>query len=505
MKRSVCVLVTSRGRALTYMECDHSRFCNFQDQAPKIPRSPKDTVLYGYLAISRDENPKIFPKLKADRESKPSVCNELETVRLSKLKECGAFHNKQIKVIYFSLISITRIFKANSRYHIIPVSMKMAFQDEQPPSTKFNSSRYKSIETIKEATLDKADSFSDRTASAVFGFIYEGSNGSLVFGHGKNWKEMRKFGANALRNFGVGKRSVANKINEETTFLVAAIEETNGKRFNPALAVNNAVSNIICNISFGERYDYDNVKFQRLLSTLRSSAGAITVTSLLHSIPRVFLRMILCVPPFSGKIREFVVLKSYISDMIREHQSTMDPNDVRDIIDMYLLECEKQEGLGKSETHLGGPWSFIMDLFAAGSDTTTNSLLWALAIFCHYPEVQEKTMSLRCILNLNINALYQEVHKAEASSLHFFLFAAAVLASFQLFQLALLLSFSTVLCHVVLGLPLALEHSGIHPRAINTDLTRVLNRVIIVCVPMSPWCQILVRLQNAAVASPACI
>ncbi|XP_071816105.1 cytochrome P450 2U1-like [Apostichopus japonicus] len=268
---------------------------------------------------------------------------------------------------------------------------------------------FNSIETIKEATLDKADSFSDRTASAVFDFIYEGSNGSLVFGHGKNWKEMRKFGANALRNFGVGKRSVANKINEETTFLVAAIEETNGKRFNPALAVNNAVSNIICNISFGERYDYDNVKFQRLLSTLRSSAGAITVTSLLHSIPRVFLRMILCVPPFSGKIREFVVLKSYISDMIREHQSTMDPNDVRDIIDMYLLECEKQEGLGKSETHLGGPWSFIMDLFAAGSDTTTTSLLWALAIFCHYPEVQEKIyQELLDVVGIDRLPIYEE-------------------------------------------------------------------------------------------------
>ncbi|PIK54511.1 putative cytochrome P450 2D15-like [Apostichopus japonicus] len=249
-----------------------------------------------------------------------------------------------------------------------------------------------SIETIKEAMLDKADSFSDRTASAVFDFINEGSKGSILFGHGENWKEMRKFGANALRNFGVGKRSVANKISEETHFLVAAIKETKGNKFDPVLLVNNAVSNIICNISFGERYDYDNVKFQRLLSKLRSVAGAITVTSLLHSIPRVLVPMISYVPPFSGTIRNFVVLKSYVSDVIREHQSTLDSNDVRDIIDMYLLEAEKQEGLGKSENHydLGRTWRFIMDLFAAGSDTTTNSLLWTLAIFCHYPEVQEK-------------------------------------------------------------------------------------------------------------------
>ena len=54
----------------------------------------------------------------------------------------------------------------------------------------------------------------------------------------------------------------------------------------------------------------------------------------------------------------------------------------------------------------------------------------------------------------------QVVHKASAVSLHFFLFAAATLASSHDLHPASALSFSTVRRHVVFGLPLFLFPSG---------------------------------------------
>ena len=41
-----------------------------------------------------------------------------------------------------------------------------------------------------------------------------------------------------------------------------------GKPFDPHFIINNAVSNIICSITFGERFDYKDDQFQELLRLL---------------------------------------------------------------------------------------------------------------------------------------------------------------------------------------------------------------------------------------------
>ena len=75
----------------------------------------------------------------------------------------------------------------------------------------------------------------------------------------------------ALRNFGMGKRSLENKINEEGLCLVRCFEQQDEKPFDPQPFVQNAVANIICSISFGHRYDYDDPDFRSLLNYLNVS------------------------------------------------------------------------------------------------------------------------------------------------------------------------------------------------------------------------------------------
>lgn len=77
--------------------------------------------------------------------------------------------------------------------------------------------------------------------------------GSVLLGNGEEWKELRRFGSHALRSFGVGKRSLGRKIHEEARHLVNAILSLKGNPFDPVHVISNAVSNIICSISFGDR------------------------------------------------------------------------------------------------------------------------------------------------------------------------------------------------------------------------------------------------------------
>lgn len=47
--------------------------------------------------------------------------------------------------------------------------------------------------------------------------------------------------------------------------LVVLLPFSTGKAFNARNLINNAVSNIICCLVFGERFEYANKKFQRIL------------------------------------------------------------------------------------------------------------------------------------------------------------------------------------------------------------------------------------------------
>ena len=79
----------------------------------------------------------------------------------------------------------------------------------------------------------------------------------------------------------------------------------------------------------------------------------------------------------------------------QEHRQSFDPDDIRDIIDMYLLEIRQQrkggkEGGEETAIHESTMWRGIYDLFLAGTDTTTNTLMWLVLYMAVYPDVQEK-------------------------------------------------------------------------------------------------------------------
>ncbi|XP_022087524.1 cytochrome P450 2J5-like isoform X1 [Acanthaster planci] len=216
--------------------------------------------------------------------------------------------------------------------------------------------------------------------------------GSFVWDKGERAKEQRRFGLGAFRKMGVGKKSLEHRINEEARYLVESIEAEKNRPFDPNLPIHKAVSNIICSISFGSRFDYDDPKFKNLLDSMRVvfenegiSSWANTFSFLYHT-------------PFLAKLRECVrFVKEYIETVVQDHQDSYDENDFRDIIDIHIADIKGKEQIGSRVATGPAPtithqhiWRGIMDLFAAGTDTTSNTLLWLISFVLKYPEVQEK-------------------------------------------------------------------------------------------------------------------
>ena len=80
-------------------------------------------------------------------------------------------------------------------------------------------------------------------------------------------------------------------------------------------------------------------------------------------------------------------LHDFYKKTIQEHKNSFDSNNIRDMIDAFLLEmenpkCDKTLFDEKQLTVI------LADLFLAGSETTGKSLEWACLFMLLYPEVR---------------------------------------------------------------------------------------------------------------------
>ncbi|XP_053520028.1 cytochrome P450 2C18-like [Artibeus jamaicensis] len=81
-------------------------------------------------------------------------------------------------------------------------------------------------EAVKEALIDQAEEFSGRGSFPVFEKANKGKG--VIFSTGNEWKEMRRFCLITLRNLGMGKRSIEDRVQEEACCLVEELRKTNG-------------------------------------------------------------------------------------------------------------------------------------------------------------------------------------------------------------------------------------------------------------------------------------
>lgn len=92
----------------------------------------------------------------------------------------------------------------------------------------------------------------------------------VFFSNGERWRQLRKFTTLALRDLGMGKREGEELIQAEAQCLVEAFQGTKGQPFDPSLLLAQATSNVVCSLTFGLRFPYDDQDFQ---AVVRAAGG----------------------------------------------------------------------------------------------------------------------------------------------------------------------------------------------------------------------------------------
>lgn len=241
--------------------------------------------------------------------------------------------------------------------------------------------------SVREALVQQAEVFSDRPRMPLISILTKEKG--IVFAHyGPVWKQQRRFSHATLRHFGLGKLSLEPKIIEEFAYVREEMEKHGEAPFSPFPIISNAVSNIICSLCFGQRFDYTNREFKKVLDFM-SRGLEICLHSQLFLINVCPWFYYLPFGPFKELRQIERDITCFLKNIIREHQESLDASNPQDFIDMYLLHTEEERGKGTSfdDDYL---FYIIGDLFIAGTDTTTNSLLWCLLYMSLHPGVQKK-------------------------------------------------------------------------------------------------------------------
>ncbi|CAG5115327.1 unnamed protein product [Candidula unifasciata] len=245
-------------------------------------------------------------------------------------------------------------------------------------------------DVINEALVKRADIFSDRPpilSDKATGLPGKG----VIFASGKLWKEQRSVSLSILRAFGMGKNFLAEKIQEEVGCFIKYLSDLKGKPIDFRMMMNVSTSNIICSIMFGNRFEYDDRKFQDLIHKLALVVGQQQFIGLIQ-----FVEWLKYIPGdfFKGKsiaANSRGVINSLATIVEDKKHAIEDSYDVSNFIDAYLIERNKKIQAGIPTTlDDDNLTKIITDLFTAGTETTSTTIYWCVLYMLNYPEVQEK-------------------------------------------------------------------------------------------------------------------
>ncbi|XP_074513471.1 cytochrome P450 2K1-like [Sebastes fasciatus] len=246
-------------------------------------------------------------------------------------------------------------------------------------------------ETVKQALVNHAVEFGDRQVPAFADDLHDShSSRGIIFANGESWKEMRRFALTNLRDFGMGRKAIQDKIIEETQYLIKVFEEHGGQPFDTTQSLNCAVCNIICSMVYGHRFDYSDPEFTSMIE--RASANLRLSGSPLIQLYNMFPWMFKWVTNRMRIRKNVADNRKQIKLLIGRLQETLNAQMCRGYVDSFLVHKQKLEDLGITDScyNMENLVSSVGNIFAAGTDTTGTTLRWALLIMAKYPQIQDQ-------------------------------------------------------------------------------------------------------------------
>ena len=142
-------------------------------------------------------------------------------------------------------------------------------------------------------------------------------------------------------------------------------------------------------------------KLVKIVSDFNATLSNITYANnmMLPLSPRPYRRKVFLTPAVKKFLGlhlwedSVINLTNIMETSINEHRETLDPDNLRDMTDVYLNEISTTTDPSSSFYKDRGYYAMInnfIDLFVAGMETTASTIIWTFLYLLHHPDAKEK-------------------------------------------------------------------------------------------------------------------
>ncbi|XP_054766004.2 cytochrome P450 2J4-like [Lytechinus pictus] len=239
-------------------------------------------------------------------------------------------------------------------------------------------------ESLKEALVKSGVFFSDRFVPGSLRWTIPDTikKATVTWSNGKPWKDLRDFCLNVFRSFSIDEANLESRINLEARYMAEEIRNHDSRPMVISGLLNKVTGNIMAQLIFGHRFDYDDVEFTAALRIM-AEAGAFIGE---HDLVNVFERLIHA--PRYKPFREMITkLKIFIQSQLSINRETFQKDHIRHFVDAFLADDISEEYKWKDF------WRIAFDVFTGGTENAAVFASWAILLLAVHPDVQHKMQS----------------------------------------------------------------------------------------------------------------
>ncbi|XP_075043045.1 cytochrome P450 2G1-like [Mixophyes fleayi] len=241
---------------------------------------------------------------------------------------------------------------------------------------------------VREIYIDNGDDYLNRGEMPAWKAFFK-NYGVIFTTNIERWKELRRFSVSCLRDFGLGKRSIEVRIQEEICCLLAEFKKTQESFIDARQYISRAVGNIILSIIFGTRYEYEDKDIHAIVSYIYETF--VIISSAWGQVYEMFPGLMRFIPGRHQDICHLLnKLNQYVDNRVQMNLKTLDPNNPRDYVDAFLIKMEKEKSNSQSEFNMKNLLASTVQILFAGLETTGTTLNYSLLILLKYPDVIAK-------------------------------------------------------------------------------------------------------------------
>ncbi|EEF48736.1 premnaspirodiene oxygenase [Ricinus communis] len=242
-----------------------------------------------------------------------------------------------------------------------------------------------SVETAKEVLKTQGEQFADRTLVLAAKMVLYNRN-DIVFGlYGDHWRQLRKLctlellSAKRVQSF----KSVRE---EELSNFVKFLHSKAGMPVNLTHTLFALTNNIMARTSVGKKCKNQEALLS-IIDGIIDASGGFTIADVFPSVP--FLHNISNMKSRLEKLHQQA--DDILEDIINEHRATRNRDDLEEAENLLDVLLDLQEN-GNLEVPLTNDSikGAILDMFGAGSDTSSKTAEWALSELMRHPEEMKK-------------------------------------------------------------------------------------------------------------------